>query len=432
MTSQPRVAVVGAGISGLTAAYLLRRGHAVTLYEADERLGGHAHTHTIDGGTTGGTPVDSGFIVHNHRTYPLLRRLLDELGVATRATEMSMSISCAGCGLSYTGGRGLRGILAQPRRAADPRFLRMLAEVPRFHRRARALLATPAGPADSAVPTGPADATGPTWGEFLAAGGFSRYFVEHFAVPLVSCVWSAGVADTLDYPARHLFGFLDHHGMLTVTGAPTWRTVVGGSASYVRRIAERLPDVRTGTPITAITREADGVTLRTGTGAVQRYDRVVVAVHADQALDMLADATPAEKRDLAAIRYSRNQVLLHRDGTQLPAERRAWASWNYQMPSCGHHSASPQVSYWMNRLHGLTASEPVVVTLNPRRPVSRVIARMRYDHPIFTPEAVAAARRLREAGGERLAFAGAHLGWGFHEDGCRSGVVAAARFGASW
>ncbi|NLT56278.1 MAG: amine oxidase, partial [Actinomycetales bacterium] len=359
-----------------------------------------------------------------------LNRLLAELGVETRATEMSMSITCEGCGLSYAGGRGIRGILAQPWRVADPRFLRMLAEVPRFHRRARALLDGP-GPDDAGAEGGAAD---PTWGEFLDAGGFSPYFVRHFAVPLVSCVWSSGDDDARDYPARHLFAFLDHHGMLTVTGSPVWRTVVGGSATYVERIAERLTDVRRGMPVESVLRHDDGVEVRTADGTVQTFDGVVLAVHADQALAVLADATAEEKQDLAAIAYSANPTWLHRDASVLPDRTGARASWNYRMRSCDEPSPAVLVSYWMNRLQGLDPGEDYLVTLNPGGRVDRgsVVAEMTYAHPVFTREAVAAAGRLRTAGGERLAFAGAHLGWGFHEDGCRSGVEAAQRFGVTW
>ena len=416
---QPTAAVIGSGVAGLTAAHALSRSHAITLFEADSRVGGHAHTHTVPG-RNGPMRIDTGFIVHNERTYPHLLRLFRELGVETRPTEMSMSITCAGCGLSYSGGRGSSGILAQPWRAADPRFVRMLTEVPRFHRAAKALLTDPA--------------TNPTWGDFLRDGGFSSYFIRHFAIPLVSCVWSCGDLDAATYPARHLFQFLDHHGMLTVTGSPQWRTVVGGSATYVDRLVARLPDVRRLAPVTAVERHHDGVDVRVGDATPERFDRVVVATHANQALDLLADATPEEKEDLAAIRYSRNTVWLHRDSSVLPKARRARAAWNYRMHSCDASSPQVTVSYWMNRLQGLSDAEDHIVTLDPAGLVDpgTTTAELSYEHPIFTGEAVAAAGRLRTAGGERLAFAGAHLGWGFHEDGCRSGVEAAESFGVRW
>jgi predicted NAD/FAD-binding protein len=419
--TRPTVAVIGGGVSGLTAAYVLRDTHDVTVFEADDRVGGHAHTHDVRAADGRPLRIDSGFIVHNERTYPHLLRLFRELDVPTQPTEMSMSITCEACGLSYAGGRGLRGILAQPWRAADPRFVRMLLEVKRFHRAARALL-------DGS------DETDPTWGEFLEQHGFSDYFVRHFAIPLVSCVWSSGDADSAAYPARHLFAFLDHHGMLTVTGSPSWRTVTGGSRTYVDRLVDRLGDVRRSTPVVAVSRHDHGVDVRTAEGRLHTFDRVVIATHADQALDLLVDATPEEKSDLAAITYSVNDTWLHRDSSLLPAARGARASWNYRMRSCDEPADSVAVSYWMNRLHGIRDEHDHVVTLNATGLVDpgRVTARMTYAHPVFTHEAVAAAHRLRTAGGERLAFAGAHLGWGFHEDGCRSGVEAAEKLGVRW
>ncbi|QBF46285.1 NAD(P)/FAD-dependent oxidoreductase [Janibacter limosus] len=421
---RPSVAVIGAGVSGLTAAYVLSQTHDVTLFEADDRLGGHAHTHTVPTSGGGEVRVDSGFIVHNERTYPHLLRLFRELDVPTRPTEMSMSITCDGCGLSWAGGAGLGAVLAQPRRLADPRFLRMLLEIPRFHKAARAVLADTGG-------SGSGD--DPTWGEFLQRGSFSEHFIAHFALPLVSCVWSSGDEDSLDYPARHLFAFLEHHGMLSISGSPTWRTVVGGSRTYVDALASRLRDVRTSAAVTSVTRRPDGVDVRTAAG-VTPFDKVVIATHADQALALLADATPQEKEDLGAIRYSRNATVLHRDTTHLPSATRAKASWNYRSESCGGASRA-RVSYWMNRLQGFDEDgDQLLVTLNSPTPFDEadVVARMDYAHPVFTREAVAAAARLRTAGGDRLAFAGAHLGWGFHEDGCRSGVEAAQRLGATW
>ncbi len=419
-SGRPTVAVIGAGVAGLTAAYLLNRTHQVTLFETDSRLGGHAHTHTVWSSAGDPLAVDSGFIVMNERTYPNLLRLFAELGIETRPAEMSMSIVCDGCGLSYAGGRGLSGIFAQPRRVLEPRFLGMLSQVPRFHRHARRLLQ--GGEGD------------PTWGEFLSQAGFSDYFVCHFAIPLVSCVWSCGDEEAASYPARHLFAFLDHHGMLRVKGSPTWRTVVGGSRSYVDRIGELLPDVRVSVPVSAVGRHDDGVDVRTDDGRTSRFDRAVVATHADQALALLADATSKEKADLAAIRYSRNETCLHRDSALLSSSGRARASWNYRLASCRGGAEKVVVSYWMNRLQGLVDDQDHVVTLNALNHVNPdlVTATMTYRHPVFTTEAVAAAERLRTAGGERLSFAGAYLGWGFHEDGCRSGVAAAGSFGATW
>ncbi len=420
LPNRPTVAVIGSGVSGLTAAYVLRRTHAVTLFEADARLGGHAHTHDVATAEGRRVAVDSGFIVHNERTYPTLLRLFSELDVPTRPTEMSMSVTCAECGLQYAGARGARGLFAQRRRLVDPRYLRMLAEVPRFHRDARRVLADPSSDL--------------TWGAFLQEGRYSRFFVEHFAVPLVACVWSSGDGDALEYPARHLFRFLDNHGMLTVGGSPTWRTVVGGSRTYVDRVAAALHDVRAATPVVAVTREDDHVEVRTRDGRAMRFDQVVLATHADDALAMLADASPQEKADLAAIGYSENTTRLHRDGAVLPANPRARGSWNYHKVTCDTGASRVLVSYWMTHLQGLDTADDLVVTLNAADWVdpAAVIAEMTYRHPVFTPDAVAAAERLRTAGGPRLAFAGAHLGWGFHEDGARSGLEAAQRLGGSW
>ncbi|WP_109471693.1 NAD(P)/FAD-dependent oxidoreductase [Ornithinimicrobium cavernae] len=424
----PRVAVIGAGISGLTAAYALRETHAVTLFESDDRLGGHAHTHDVPTADGGVVPIDSGFIVHNERTYPTLLRLFHELGVPTRRTEMSMSITCDGCGLSYAGGRGLPGLVGGLglRGRDDVRHAAALApvlrQVPRFYRAARRLLDTPASTWD------------PTLSQFLHRHLFSDHFVRHFALPLVSCVWSAGDLDAEVYPARHLFTFLEHHGMLRISGSPTWKTVVGGSRTYVDRVAAQLPDVRRSSAVHAVERHEDSVVVTESGGRRETYDRVVVATHADQALELLADAEPAEKEALAAFGYSVNQTLLHTDVSALPAPR-VRASWNYRMSGCQVPAPAVRVSYWMNRLHGLEpALEDHVVTLNagPEIAPERVVARMTYAHPVFTRESVAAAAVLREAGGPRLAFAGAHLGWGFHEDGARSGLAAARRLGGRW
>jgi uncharacterized protein len=415
---RPTAAVLGSGVSGLTAAHLLNRTHDVTVFEADDRPGGHAHTHDVADSAGKALRIDTGFIVHNERTYPNLLRLFAELGIETQPTEMSMSVHCDGCGLEYAGGRGARAVFSQARRAADPRFLRMLTEVPRFHREAKAILTS----GDDQQ----------TWGDFLRTKNFSRYFIRHFAVPLVSCVWSSGSADAERYPARYLFQFLDHHGMLTVSGSPKWRTVTGGSRTYVDAVLAQIADVRTSTPVRAVLRHDDAVEVVTD--QTEQFDKVVVATHADTALHLLGDATPQEKTLLGAFSYSTNPTWLHTDTGVLPKATAARSSWNYRMRGCDTPEPQVLVSYWMDRLQDLQSPEEHLVTLNPEGWVdtARVIAQMTYSHPIFTPESVAAAPVLRTAGGPRLAFAGAHLGWGFHEDGCRSGVEAAERLGAAW
>ncbi|MFG2885657.1 NAD(P)/FAD-dependent oxidoreductase [Streptomyces sp. NPDC048297] len=417
----PRTAVIGSGVAGLTAAHILARAHHVTLYEADDRLGGHAHTHSLTAPDGRTHRVDSGFIVHNRRTYPNLLRLFRELGVATQESEMSMSVRCEGCGLEYAGARGFRGLLAQPRNTLRVPYLRMLAEVPRFHRAARRLLAT--GADDTLA-----------LGAFLDRAGFSPYFRAHFMTPVVSAVWSCDAETALKYPAAYLFRFLAHHGMLSVSGAPVWRTVTGGAGTYVERIAARLHEVRAGTPVRSVLRHADGADVTAADGTTASYDHVVVAAHPDQALRLLADATPAEKGVLGAFHYSRNVTLLHTDASLLPRASGARASWNYLMPACRAGADRVRVSYGMNRLQRLDTEQTYVVTLGGQDRVdpAQVLARMTYEHPVYTPESVAAQRRLPELTTAVTAFAGAYHGWGFHEDGCRSGVEAAAALGVRW
>jgi len=413
-------------VSGLTAAYLLQRTHHVTLFEADARFGGHAHTHDVQLGDGTTVPVDSGFIVLNDRTYPTLRRLFDELGVRTRPTEMSMSITCEGCGLSYKGGRRANGIFAQRRRAVDPGFWRLLLQIRRFQKEALALLHAGAEPDLS-------------YGEFLAEHGFYAHFVTHYALPVVSCVWSMGHDDALSYPAAYLFAFLRHHGFLTLGDSPTWHTVVGGSRTYVRAITDRLDVVRTGARVTAVSRKPEAVELDIrpadgGPNEHHAFDKVVLASHADQALALLTDADDREASALGAFGYSHVIYSSLRDLDVLPAQPRARASWNYRLEDCDTVSDRTRVSYWMNRLQGHPEQDPLLVTLNPDDGAAPddVVATMTYRHPTYSPASVAAQRRLAGLNADRLAFAGAYHGWGFHEDGCRSGVEAARALGASW
>lgn len=415
-----RIAVIGSGVAGLTAAYILQRQADVTLYEADHRLGGHAHTHDLVDAAGRDVRVDTGFIVHNRKTYPNLLRLFSELEVATQESEMSMSISCAGCGLEYAGALGLSGLFAQPRNVANPRFLYLLTEIKRFHRRAQSLLAS--------------DEPEQTMDEFLARGRFSRYFRLHFMTPLISAVWSCAPTVAGRYPARYLFEFLNNHGMLSVTGSPQWRTVTGGSARYVEQAAKHLTAVLTSTPVRSVRRVEGGVEVRDDADNVECFDAVVLATHPNQALALLAAPTPAEQDLLSAMGYSVNPTLLHTDATVLPNAVKAQASWNYRLPSCDAGAETVHVSYDMNRLQRLDSATRYLVTLNGDADVDpdQVIERMVYEHPIFTPESVAAQSRLPELNDGTLAFAGAYHGWGFHEDGCRSGVAAAASLGVTW
>jgi predicted NAD/FAD-binding protein len=416
------VAVIGSGVSGLTAAYVLRTSHEVTLFEAAGRLGGHADTHDVLDPQGQALAVDTGFIVHNSRTYPILLRLFDELGVATQETDMSMSVRCDGCGLEYSGGQGAGGVLAQNRSLLRPDFLRMLLEIRKFHREARALLAEP-------------EAETLTMGDFLAKGRYSSYFAAHFVTPLIAAVWSCGPQTALQYPARYLFAFLDNHGMLSVGGSPRWRTVTGGSRSYVQRAVKELAEVRLGTPVRSISRPRPSVVeIRDDQSRVEEFDAVVVATHPDQALRLLADPSAAESAALGAFVYTANPALLHTDPSVLPRSRRAQASWNYRMGSCAGGAETVEVSYDMTRLQRLPTQERYLVSLNAEGRLSpgRVLERMDYAHPQYTPESVAAQALLPGLNDGTTAFAGAYHGWGFHEDGARSGLAAAISLGGSW
>lgn len=404
---RPTAAVIGSGVAGLTAAYVLRSTHEVTLYEADDRLGGHAHTHDV-----AGLAIDTGFIVHNDRTYPHLTRLFRELGVTTQESEMSLSVRCDGCGLEYAGGKGPAGLLAQRPTA---RYLRMLADVPRFHRAARRILATD---------------DDRTLGE--VAAGYSPYFTRHFLTPLVAAVWSCAPSVALRYPARYLFTFLANHGMLSVSGSPVWRTVTGGSRSYVEKVAKGLTAVRTATPVRELRRRADAVEIRDDGDETAVYDAAVVATHPGQALALLAAPTEPERRVLGGFPYSRNPALLHTDTGALPRAGGARASWNYRMSDCGAEPSSVRVSYDMTRLQRLPTETRYLVTLGDEVPEEHVIARMDYEHPVYTPETVALQKLLPGLSDRRVAYAGAYHGWGFHEDGCRSGLKAAETLGARW
>lgn len=421
-TPPTRVAVIGSGVAGLTAAYVASKSAQVTLFEADDRLGGHADTHLVDS-SGGPLAIDTGFIVHNPRTYPVLLRMFAELDVATQPSEMSMSIRDDDSGLEWAGALGRRGLFPTSANLRNPRYLAMLAEIPRFHRRARATLAD----------TGPDQ----TLRDFLSAGGFSSYFVRHFMEPLVAAVWSCDPAVALDYPARYLFTFLEHHGMLGIFGSPQWRTVTGGSRAYVEKVAATIAEVRTGTKVTSVLETPSGVEVTDGNGSVTAYDAVVVATHPHQALAMLADPTPAQREVLGAMPYSPNVALLHTDTSLLPRAAGARASWNFlRRVSTGSTTdqGGVTVTYDLTRLQRLATDTHYLVTLGGEDLVdpATVIDRMEYEHPIYNPASVAAQARLPELDSDRLAFAGAYHGWGFHEDGARSGLAAVERLGLRW
>ncbi len=419
-----RVAVIGSGVAGLTAAHVLSRECQVTLYEASDRLGGHADTHevSVEGRTVN---IDTGFIVHNDRTYPTLVRLFEELGVATQESDMSMSVRCDDAGLEYAGAKGLVGLFAQPRNLARPEYLRMLGEVRRFHRLARGVLAVPEVVARHDE----------TLRQFSARARFSSYFTTYFLEPLVAAVWSCDPAVALDYPARYLFTFLDHHGMLTVFGSPTWRTVTGGSARYVEKVAAGIHEIRRSTAVSAITEIGDQVIVLDAHGQSDTFDSVVVATHPHQALAVLADPTPLQREVLTAMPYSTNVAQLHTDESVLPRSDAARASWNYWRRPTQESAAAVLVSYDMTRLQRLDVTDRrFIVTLGGEHLVDPdlVIETMTYEHPLYTPESIAAQRRLPQINSERIAFAGAYHGWGFHEDGARSGLRAAEHLGVRW
>jgi len=356
--------------------------------------------------------------VHNDRTYPTLCRLFAELGVATQEAEMSMSVRADDIGLEYAGALGIRGLFAC-RQSLRPRYLLMLAEIIRFHRAASRLLQ------DSAQDNLE------TLEAFLERHRFSPYFVDYFITPLVAAVWSCAGDDALRYPARYLFVFLAHHGMLSVFGSPKWRTVTGGSANYVRAIASRLDEVATGTPVHSLRRLPDGVQVRAGRNPPRLFDAAVIAVHPDQALLLLDEATSWERAVLGAIPYSTNRAQLHTDTSVLPRHRRARASWNYLVTP---ETDQVVVSYDVSRLMRLGGKRRYLVTLGGRDRIDpgSVIAEMTYSHPLYTSKSVAAQAKLATLDDDRVVFAGAYHGWGFHEDGAASGLRAARRLGADW
>lgn len=414
-----RVGVVGSGISGLAAAHYLSRQHRVTLFESESRLGGHAHTHDL---AIGGRQlrVDTGFIVYNHRTYPSFVRLLAELRVRGRKSDMSFGVRCRRCDLEYSSS-GVAGLFAQPRRALDPSHLRLLADIPRFNRDARTLLARPTDEeSDLAL------------GAFLDRGRYSRSFVRHFILPMGGAIWSAPFAEMRLFPARSFLRFFANHGWLSLTGAPQWWTIEGGSRTYVDALARGLrSDVHLSRPVEAVRRGHDGVTV-SSRGREWRFDRVVIATHADQALRLLADPSPDERRLLGAFRYSRNRAVLHADRGALPRARRAWASWNSDLADCHDDDVPVSLTYHMNRLQGLPGPEELCVTLNPTADPARILADLEYTHPILDGPALLAQQEIARRNGERgTFFAGAHLRYGFHEDGLLSAIAVAERLGVS-
>ncbi len=410
-----RIAIVGSGVSGLVAAHLLAPRHDVVLFEADERVGGHVHTVDVPDGS-GSVAVDTGFIVFNRKTYPNFLRLLERLGVEAQESDMSFGVRSEVRDLEYSGS-GLLGLYAQPGNVLSPRFHRMVADIFRFFREARALVGE--GPEVELLP-------------WLAARGYSQAFVEDHLLPMVGAVWSSSRDGVKHFPARFLARFFDNHGFLQVNDRPTWLTVRGGSRTYVRAILDGLRgEVRTSCPVRSLRREPRAVVVRSA-GAAERFDHVILACHADQALRLLEDPSPAELELLAAFPYRVNDVLLHEDEAVMPRRRRAWSSWNYHLDDGEHPGAS--VTYWMNRLQRLPARRSFFVTLNRSGAVrpERVLRRLAYAHPVFTAAGVAAqARHPVLLGTRRTSYCGAYWRNGFHEDGVVSALAACRGFEVS-
>ncbi len=411
-----RIAIIGAGVSGLVAAHLLNAEHEVTLFEAGDYLGGHTNTIRVD------TPnethaVDTGFIVFNDRNYPNFERLLARLGVASQPSTMSFSVSDESGDFEYNGSSP-NGLFAKRAHLVTPWFHRMVADLVRFNRSARALLQRPG--------------EGPSLGHWLEQQRFSRPFIDRLIIPQASAVWSADPQQMWRFPARFMVEFFDNHGMLAIRNRPRWRTVSGGSARYVEALMNRFSGrVRLATPVQSVTRQAASVLVTPRGGEAERYDEVVLATHSDQALRLLTDASDREHEILGAIGYQVNEAVLHTDVRMLPRRRRAWASWNYHLREPTDRRAT--VTYHMNRLQSLQAEEQFCVTLNRTAEIDpeRVIARIPYAHPVFTGAGIHAQERVAEISARtRTHFCGAYWGWGFHEDGVASALRVAKYFGA--
>ncbi|GAB5476682.1 MAG: FAD-dependent oxidoreductase [Marinobacter nauticus] len=412
-----RIAVIGAGVSGLTAAWLLADKHDVHLFEAGDYVGGHTNTEQVEaGGRT--WPVNTGFIVFNDWTYPNFIKLMDRLGVASEVSNMSFSVDCHASGLQYNG-TSLNTLFAQRRNLFNLNFLKMIREILRFNKETRADLAA------GTIPDGE------TLGEYLNRNGYSRYFRNYYIVPMGAAIWSAPEIVLEQFPIRFFLQFFNNHGMLSVDDRPTWRVISGGSATYVNRMMDKLGErTHLNSPVTSVKRDDEGVTL-VANGQEHRFDQVIFGCHSDQALAMLDDATDDERSILGAIAYQKNDVVLHTDASVLPSNRLAWAAWNYMIPE---HSTQPvSVTYNMNVLQNFDdAPETFCVTLNRSRDINpeKVIKRFEYDHPVFTLDAVAAQERYDDIGNRnRTHFCGAYWFNGFHEDGVRSALRVTRAFG---
>jgi predicted NAD/FAD-binding protein len=407
------IAIIGSGVSGLVAAYRLCREHEITVFEADNYIGGHTQTHEV---ALGGAlwHVDSGFIVYNDWTYPLFIQLMEELGVATQPSAMSFSVRCEKTGLEYNG-TTLNTLFAQRRNLFRPRFYRMILDILRFNREAPEFLQWED------------DTLG--LGRYLEMNGYSQEFKAHYIIPMGAAVWSAPPHEMLKFPARYFIRFFNNHGMLSVDRRPQWRVVSGGSQQYVAPLTAGFRErIRLNTPIARVVRDAKGVTLHPRNGEPERYEAVVLACHSDQALRMLDEPSLAEREILGAIPYQENHAILHTDASVLPKARLAWAAWNYHIPKEARQQVA--VTYNMNILQSLNAPETFCVSLNYEDAIdpARIIQRITYHHPAYSPAGVAGQLRHGEISGvNRTYYCGAYWGFGFHEDGVKSGLAVAAQ-----
>lgn len=409
-----KVAIIGTGIAGLSAArrltpHYLNGSVDLKVFEADHRTGGHANTVEVES-ERGIEQIDTGFIVFNERNYPEFSTMLDEIGVASRPSTMSFSVSDGD--FEFTG-RSLRGLFARRRNLTDPGFLRMLTEVPKLQRKLRELS------------RGPDE--GPTLHAFLAEQGYSRDLIERVVVPMVAAVWSADPARMDEFPAGFLARFLDNHGLLSLRGRPRWRTVEGGSRAYVKAVTGQIAEtISTGSPVERVIRFGDGVMVKVAGQPPEHFDRVLVATHADQALAMLAEPTQEERNFLGAVAYQPNEAVLHTDRSVMPVRSSAWACWNYHLDDA--EDGRTALTYDMNRLQSLDCEDRFFVSLNitDRIDPEKVIGTYAYEHPVFTPEGIIAQSRWDlVSGANRIHFAGAWLRNGFHEDGAVTGRRAA-------
>jgi uncharacterized protein len=406
-----KIAIIGAGISGLTAAHYLARRHEVTMFEKDDHAGGHSHTVAVRD-AAGDLGLDTGFIVYNERTYPNFSRLLAELGVVTQSGEMSFSAQCRRCRVEYCGS-SVRGLFARPAQLFRLGHHRMLADILRFNREGTRAIDDPS-------------LASRTLGDFLRDHRYSRGFVRHYILPMGGAIWSSDPATFESFPALYFLRFFHNHGLLSVTDQPEWRTVSGGSRNYVQALTRTFADrLRVNAPARSIRRRPDGVDVTLEDGSRFAFDKVVIATHSDQALRLLADPGEAEGAALAKIRYQPNEAILHTDDRLLPRSRHAWASWNVHMEDCGRRGGLLSMTYLLNRLQRLEVATQYCVTLNDRGAIDpeRILRRIAYEHPVYTHDTLEAQRALKDlSGGRHTYYCGAYLGFGFHEDGVSSAL----------